>query len=87
MISSTKMSGICLYSDINGMSIFITALNKSKETENDIYNIASKAYEIWMCGEEASKDWTIGDWLIDVLAFVGYKKEKDYYMFFDSNWD
>lgn len=88
MIMNTKMSGVFLYSDNNKMGIFISAtypltINKEKE----IYDIASKAYEDWMCGENESEDWAIGDWIMEQLAIKGYEKEKDYYMFFDSNWD
>ncbi len=85
MIMNTKMEGIFLYSDSNKMGIFITATKK--ENEKEIYDIASKAYEDWMCGENESEDWAIGDWVIEQLAIKGYEKEEDYYMFFDSDWD
>lgn len=85
MISSTKMSGIFLYSDSNKMGIFITAQNEEKEEE--IYDIASKAYEDWMCCENDSEDWTIGDYIMEELSIKGYEKEEDYYMFYDSDWD
>ena len=85
MISSTKMSGIFLYSDSNKMGIFITAQNEEKEEE--IYDVASKAYEDWMCCENDSEDWTIGDYIMEELSIKGYEKEEDYYMFYDSDWD
>ena len=85
MISSTKMEGIFLYSDSNKMGIFITAQNEEKEEE--IYDVASKAYEDWMCCENDSEDWTIGDYIMEELSIKGYEKEEDYYMFYDSDWD
>lgn len=85
MISSTKMSGIFLYSDNNKMGIFITAI--TKENEKEIYDIAAKAYEDWMCCENDSEDWTIGDYIMEELSIKGYEKEEDYYMFYDSDWD
>ena len=88
MVMNTKISGIFLYSDNNKMGIFISAtypltINKEKE----IYDIASKAYEDWMSCENDSEDWAIGDWIMEQLAIKGYEKEKDYYMFYDSDWD
>ena len=88
MISSTKMSGIFLYSDNNKMGIFISAtypltINKEKE----IYDIATKAYEDWMGCENDSEDWAIGDYIMEKLSVAEYKKEEDYYMFYDSDWD
>ena len=85
MIMTTKMEGIFLYSDSNKMGIFITAQNKEKEEE--IYDTASKAYEDWMCCENDSEDWAIGDWVMEQLAVAGFEKEEDYYMFYDSDWD
>lgn len=85
MIGTTKMNGIFLYSDNNKMGIFITAIKK--ENENEIYDIASKAYEDWMSCENDSEDWAIGDWVVEQLAIAGFKKEEDYYMFYDSDWD
>ena len=49
MIMNTKMDGTFLYSDSNKMGIFIAAQNEEKEEE--IYDVASKAYEDWMCCE------------------------------------
>ena len=88
MIMNAKISGIFLYSDNNKMGIFISAtypltINKEKE----IYDIASKAYEDWMSCENDSEDWAIGDWIMEQLAIKGYEKKKDYYMFYDSDWD
>lgn len=85
MIMTTKMEGIFLYSDSNKMGIFITAQNEEKEEE--IYDVASKAYEDWMCCENDSEDWTIGDYIMKELSIKGYEKEEDYYMFYDSDWD
>lgn len=85
MIMNTKMSGMFLYSDNNKMGIFITAI--TKENEKEIYDIASKAYEDWMSCENDSEDWAIGDWVMEQLAVAGFKKEEDYYMFYDSDWD
>lgn len=85
MIMTTKMEGIFLYSDSNKMGIFITAQNEEKEEE--IYDTASKAYEDWMCCENDSEDWAIGDWVMEQLSIKGYEKEEDYYMFYDSDWD
>lgn len=85
MIMNTKMSGMFLYSDNNKMGIFITAI--TKENEKEIYDIASKAYEDWMCCENDFEDWTIGDYIMEELSIKGYEKEEDYYMFFDSDWD
>lgn len=88
MISSTKMSGIFLYSDNNKMGIFILPTYPlTQKKEKEIYDIATKAYEDWMCCENDSEDWAIGDWIMEQLTVVGYKKEEDYYMFFDSDWD
>ena len=77
MIMTTKMEGIFLYSDSNKMGIFITAQNEEKEEE--IYDVASKAYEDWMCCENDSEDWTIGDYIMEELSIKGYEKEEDYY--------
>lgn len=85
MVSATKMSGILLYSDNNKMGIFVVALNKKKK--KTIYNIASEAYEDWMCCKNDSEDWAIGDWVIEQLAIAGFEKEEDYYIFYDSDWD
>lgn len=85
MIMNIKMEGIFLYSDSNKMGIFITAQNEEKEEE--IYDTASKAYEDWMCCENDSEDWAIGDWIMEQLSIAGYEKEEDYYMFYDSDWD
>lgn len=85
MIMTTKMEGIFLYSDNNKMGIFITAQNEEKEEE--IYDTASKAYEDWMCCENDSEDWAIGDWVMEQLSIAGFEKEEDYYMFYDSDWD
>jgi len=85
MIITTKMEGIFLYSDSNKMGIFITAQNEEKEEE--IYDTASKAYEDWMCCENDSEDWAIGDWVMEQLSIAGFEKEEDYYMFYDSDWD
>lgn len=85
MIMTTKMEGIFLYSDSNKMGIFITAQNEEKEEE--IYDTASKAYEDWMCCENDSEDWAIGDYIMEELSIKGYEKEEDYYMFYDSDWD
>lgn len=85
MIMTTKMEGIFLYSDSNKMGIFITAQNEEKEEE--IYDTASKAYEDWMCCENDSEDWAIGDWVMEQLSIAGFEKEEDYYMFYDSDWD
>ena len=85
MIMNTKMEGIFLYSDSNKMGIFITATKK--ENEKEIYDIASKAYEDWMCCENDSDDWAIGDWVMEQLSIAGFEKEEDYYMFYDSDWD
>lgn len=85
MIMTTKMEGIFLYSDSNKMGIFITAQNEEKEEE--IYDTASKAYEDWMCCENNSEDWAIGDWVMEQLSIAGFEKEEDYYMFYDSDWD
>lgn len=88
MINVTKMTGIFLYSDNNKMGIFISPTYPlTIKKENEIYDIASKAYEDWMCGENESEDWAISDWIMEQLAVAGYKKEKDYYMFYDSDWD
>ena len=85
MIMTTKMEGIFLYSDSNKMGIFIAAQNEEKEEE--IYDTASKAFEDWMCCENDSEDWTIGDYIMEELSIKGYEKEEDYYMFYDSDWD
>ena len=85
MIMTTKMEGIFMYSDSNKMGIFITAQNEEKEEE--IYDVASKAYEDWMCYENDSEDWAIGDWVMEQLSIAGFEKEEDYYMFYDSDWD
>lgn len=85
MIMTTKMEGIFLYSDSNKMGIFIAAQNEEKEGE--IYDTASKAYEDWMCCENDSEDWAIGDWVMEQLSIAGFEKEEDYYMFYDSDWD
>lgn len=88
MISSTKMSGIFLYSDNNKMGIFISPTYPlTQKKEKEIYDVATKAYEDWMCGENESEDWAIGDWIMEQLAVAEYEKEEDYYMFFDSDWD
>lgn len=85
MIMNTKMDGTFMYSDSNKMGIFITATKK--ENEKEIYDRASKAYEDWMCGENESEYWTIGDYIVEELSIIGYEKEEDYYMFYDSDWD
>lgn len=85
MIMNTKMDGTFLYSDSNKMGIFIAAQNEEKKEE--ICDIASKAYEDWMSCENDSEDWAIGDWVVEQLAIAGFKKEEDYYMFYDSDWD
>lgn len=85
MISATKMFGTFLYSDNNKMGIFIVPLNTEKKEE--IYDTATKAYEDWMCCENDSEDWAIGDWVMEQLAIAGFEKEEDYYMFYDSDWD
>lgn len=85
MIMNTKMDGTFLYSDNNKMGIFITATKK--ENEKEIYDIASTAYEDWMSCENNSEDWTIGDYIMEELSIMGYEKEEDYYMFYDSDWD
>lgn len=85
MIMTTKMEGIFLYSDSNKMGIFIAAQNEEKEEE--IYDTASKAFEDWMCCENDSEDWAIGDWVMEQLSIAGFEKEEDYYMFYDSDWD
>ncbi len=85
MIMNTKMDGTFLYSDSNKMGIFIAAQNEEKEEE--IYAVASKAYRDWMCCENNSEDWAIGDWVMEQLAIAGFKKEEDYYMLYDSDWD
>ena len=88
MISSTKMSGIFLYSDNNKMGIFISPTYPLTQTkEKEIYDITTKAYEDWMGCENDSEDWAIGDYVIEMLKDKGYEKEKDYYMFYDSDWD
>ena len=84
-----ELNGVLLYSENNKMGIFIVAL---KEKEK-IYNMASKAYEDWMSfdsrdeHERFYESWAIGDYVIEMLKDKGYKKEEDYYMFFDSDWD
>lgn len=85
MIMNTKMNGTFMYSVSNKMGIFVTALNEEKEEE--IYSTATKAYEDWMCCENDSEDWAIGDYIMEELSIAGYEKEEDYYMFFDSDWD
>lgn len=40
-----------------------------------------------MSCENDSEDWAIGDWVVEQLAIAGFKKEEDYYMFYDSDWD
>lgn len=85
MIMNTKMDGTFMYSDSNKMGIFVTALNEEKEEE--IYSTATKAYEDWMCCENDSEDWAIGDYIMEELSIAGYEKEEDYYMFYDSDWD
>ena len=85
MVTISKMTGSFMYSDNNKMGIFIVALNKKKEEE--IYDTATKAYENWMCCENDSEDWTIGDWMIGQLTIAGFEKEEDYYMFYDSDWN
>lgn len=88
MIRATKINGIFLYSDNNKMGIFISPIYPlTQKKEKEIYDVAIKAYEDWMCGENESEDWAIGDWIMEQLAVAGYKKEEDYYMFFDSDWD
>lgn len=88
MIMNTKINGIFLYSNNNKMGIFISPTYPlTIKKENEIYDIATKAYEDWMCGENESEDWAIGDWVVEQLAIAGFKKEEDYYMFFDSDWD
>ena len=85
---NTKISGIFLYSDNNKMGIFISATYPlTIKKEKEIYNIATKSYEDWMCGENESEDWAIGDWIMEQLAIKGYEKEKDYYMFYDNDWN
>lgn len=88
MISSTKMSGIFLYSDNNKMGIFISPTYPlTQKKEKEIYDITTKAYEDWMGCENDSEDYAIGDYIIEKLSVAGYEKEKDYYMFYDSDWD
>lgn len=85
MVSATRMNGIFLYSDNNKMGIFIVALRE--EDKEDIYDTATKAYEDWMCCENDSEDWAIGDWVMKQLAIAGFEKEEDYFMLYDSDWD
>lgn len=85
MIMNTKMDGTFLYSDNNKMGIFITPIKK--ENEKEIYDIASTAYEDWMSCENNSENWAIGDYIMEALSIMGYEKEEDYYMFYDSDWD
>lgn len=85
MVTILKMTGSFMYSDNNKMGILIVARNKAKEGE--IYAVASKAYRDWMCCENDSEDWAIGDWVMEQLAIAGFKKEEDYYMLYDSDWD
>ena len=40
-----------------------------------------------MSYENDSENWAIGDYVIEMLKNKGYEKEKDYYMFYDSDWD
>lgn len=88
MINAIRMSGIFLYSDNNKMGIFISATYPlTLEKEKAIYDTATKAYEDWMSCENGSEDWTIGDWVVEQLAIAGFKKEEDYYMFYNSDWD
>ena len=88
MVMNTKISGIFLYSDNNKMGIFITATYPlTIKKEKEIYDIATKSYEDWMCGENESEDWAIGDWIMEQLAIKGYEKEKDHYMFYDNDWN
>lgn len=88
MVNATKINGIFLYSDNNKMGIFISpTYSLTQKKENEIYDIASKAYEDWMSCENDSEDWAIGDWVVEQLAIAGFKKEEDYYMFYDSDWD
>ena len=85
MVTISKMTGSFMYSDNNKMGILIVALNKAKEEE--IYAVASKAYGDWMCCENDSEDYAIGDWIMEQLAIAGFEKEEDYYMLYDSDWD
>ena len=85
MISATRMNGIFLYSDNNKMGLFIIALRE--EDKEDIYDTVTKVYEDWMCCENDSEDYAIGDWVMKQLAIAGFEKEEDYYMLFDSDWD
>lgn len=85
MVTISKMTGSFMYSDNNKMGILIVALDKAKEGE--IYAVASKAYRDWMCCENDSEDWTIGDWMIGQMTIAGFEKEEDYYMFYDSDWN
>ena len=88
MVNATKINGIFLSSDNNKMGIFISPTYPlTIKKENEIYDIASKAYEDWMSCENDSEDWAIGDWVVEQLAIAGFKKEEDYYMFYDSDWD
>ena len=88
MVNATKINGIFLYSDNNKMGIFISPTYPlTHKKQKEIYDTATKAYEDWMCGENDSEDWAIGDWVVEQLAIAGFKKEEDYYMFFDSDWD
>lgn len=88
MIMNTIIEGAFLYSDNNKMGIFISPIYPlTKKKKKEIYDTASKSYEDWMYCENNSEDWAIGDWVIEQLAIVGFEKEKDYYMFYDSDWD
>lgn len=88
MISATKISGTFLYSDNNKMGIFISPTYPlTQKKEKEIYDVATKAYEDWMSYENDSENWAIGDYVIEMLKNKGYEKEKDYYMFYDSDWD
>lgn len=88
MINNTKMSGIFLCSDNNKMGVFISPTYPlTQRKEKEIYDIATKAYEDWMSCENDSEDWAIGYYVMEQLTIAGYKKEEDYHMFFDSDWD
>ena len=88
MKKKKKISGTFLYSDNNKMGIFISPTYPlTQKKEKEIYDVATKAYEDWMSYENDSENWAIGDYVIEMLKNKGYEKEKDYYMFYDSDWD
>lgn len=85
-----NVKGTYIQSDCNKMGVFIWPLSIVIKVKEDIIEIAVKAYEDWMAENfnyPCYEDYALGDYIIEMLKENGYKKDEDYALFFDSDWD